>query len=254
MAGPALIVGHRGAPVERLENTLPSFERALALGCQGLELDVQLTRDQQVVVMHDADLARITSGRDRRQLQDLTLAELEQVALCCEVRPPHGAAVTLEGRPPRLSQVLALAAAHAARVAVEIKWEHGGDPTPIVEAVARELIQQPTERVTIISFSRGVVRMLCRRRLTEQFGWIRSRPLDRERLAFLREIDPPMLVLKKTLATPELLASVMRPGREVWVYSLNDAADVARFKGLPVQGYIADDPAELLRLRRAGQC
>ena len=48
-----LIIGHRGAPQQACENTLASFETALHLGANALELDLSLTRDQQVVVWHD---------------------------------------------------------------------------------------------------------------------------------------------------------------------------------------------------------
>ena len=48
-----LIIGHRGAPQQACENTLESFETALHLGANALELDLSLTRDQQVVVWHD---------------------------------------------------------------------------------------------------------------------------------------------------------------------------------------------------------
>ena len=48
-----LIIGHRGAPQQACENTLASFETALQLGANALELDLSLTRDQQVVVWHD---------------------------------------------------------------------------------------------------------------------------------------------------------------------------------------------------------
>src|SRR4029450_13917467 len=48
-----LIIGHRGAPQQACENTLESFETALHLGANSLELDLSLTRDQQVVVWHD---------------------------------------------------------------------------------------------------------------------------------------------------------------------------------------------------------
>jgi glycerophosphoryl diester phosphodiesterase len=247
---PPLIVGHRGAPRERLENTLPSFERALSAGAEGIELDVQLTKDRQVVVMHDPDLGRVTGGRDRRRLLDLTLAEI--TALTLQAPAETEAAPLLTGRAPRLAEALDLIASFQACVAVEIKWDTG-DPTAIVEAVARELTPARIARAALISFSRGVVRMVKNRRLIDAFGWIRSRPLEEEHREFLREIDPPMMVLKKTLATPEFLTEVVRPGREIWVYSLNDRADVDQFLPRPVRGYISDDPVELVRLRRSEQ-
>ncbi len=59
---PPYVVGHRGAAGLAPENTLPSFECALACGAHALELDVHLTRDQQVIVTHDARVDRVTNG------------------------------------------------------------------------------------------------------------------------------------------------------------------------------------------------
>jgi glycerophosphoryl diester phosphodiesterase len=77
VSGPELI-GHRGAPRERTENTLPAFERALALGAQGVELDVHLTRDGVAVVHHDP-VPRATDASDERP--SAPIAELELAAL-----------------------------------------------------------------------------------------------------------------------------------------------------------------------------
>jgi glycerophosphoryl diester phosphodiesterase len=57
-----LVVGHRGAPSRAPENTLASFDAALALGVDAIELDVHLTRDGHLVVVHDQNLARTTNG------------------------------------------------------------------------------------------------------------------------------------------------------------------------------------------------
>jgi len=73
----ANIVGHRGAPVEEPENTLGSFQRALALGVAGVELDVQLTKDGRLAVIHDETLDRTTNGKGR--VKDFTLAELQKL-------------------------------------------------------------------------------------------------------------------------------------------------------------------------------
>ncbi len=56
------VIGHRGASDEAPENTLPAFRRALELGADGFEFDVQLTADGQPVVIHDAVLDRTTTG------------------------------------------------------------------------------------------------------------------------------------------------------------------------------------------------
>lgn len=66
LTGPfPLIIGHRGASAEAPENTLAAFGLALEQGAAGVELDVRLSADGNVVVMHDATVARTTSGRGR---------------------------------------------------------------------------------------------------------------------------------------------------------------------------------------------
>lgn len=58
-----LIIGHRGASADAPENTLAAFAMAADQGADGVELDVRLAADGNVVVMHDATVARTTSGR-----------------------------------------------------------------------------------------------------------------------------------------------------------------------------------------------
>jgi len=70
-----LVIGHRGAPSRAPENTLASFKAALDIGVDGLELDVHLSRDGHLVVIHDANLKRTTSGQGL--VHEHTLAELK---------------------------------------------------------------------------------------------------------------------------------------------------------------------------------
>lgn len=67
--------GHRGAPKAAPENTLASFQKAREMGADGVELDVTLCADGEVVVMHDSDVERTTDGHGR--LQTLTLAQVK---------------------------------------------------------------------------------------------------------------------------------------------------------------------------------
>ncbi len=62
MPTPFRVIGHRGAAGLAPEHTRPSFERALAIGVDMIELDVQLTRDGRLVVMHDRELGRTVSA------------------------------------------------------------------------------------------------------------------------------------------------------------------------------------------------
>ncbi len=52
---PFLVIGHRGSPAEEVENTIPSFERALNENANGLEMDICLTKDNIPIIYHDWD-------------------------------------------------------------------------------------------------------------------------------------------------------------------------------------------------------
>ncbi|HPR82072.1 MAG TPA: glycerophosphodiester phosphodiesterase family protein, partial [Enterococcus sp.] len=66
------IFAHRGSSGTRPENTLPAFAEAVRIGTDGIELDVQLTKDQQLIVMHDETVDRTTDGKGA--IIDKTLA------------------------------------------------------------------------------------------------------------------------------------------------------------------------------------
>lgn len=71
------IVAHRGAMTDRPENTMASFERAVELGADILEIDLYTSRDGHLFVLHDSTLERTTDGEG--QATDLTLQELQQL-------------------------------------------------------------------------------------------------------------------------------------------------------------------------------
>jgi glycerophosphoryl diester phosphodiesterase len=74
-----LVIAHRGASSEEKENTLPAFERAIALGADYVELDVQASSDGALVVFHDLRLDRLTSARG--PLRTLPLAALRELGI-----------------------------------------------------------------------------------------------------------------------------------------------------------------------------
>ena len=73
-----LVIAHRGDSARRPENTLASFASALEIGAEVVEFDVQLTKDGEVVVIHDPTVDRTTDGTGR--VVELTLAELRRLS------------------------------------------------------------------------------------------------------------------------------------------------------------------------------
>lgn len=139
-----VIVAHRGASSTRPENTLVSFEEAIALGAQILELDVRLSRDGVPVVMHDPVVDRTTDGTGF--VHELTAADLASLHV--------GPNATV----PTFAEVLEAASGRVA-LAVEIKnipGEPAFDPVgePIVGAVHAELDRSGFDgAVLVISFN-----------------------------------------------------------------------------------------------------
>lgn len=78
-----LAFGHRGVPEEHQENTMAGFKRAIALGLDGVELDVFLTKDKQLVVFHDIETQRLTGFNGR--IPDLTWDELKDLEIASSI-------------------------------------------------------------------------------------------------------------------------------------------------------------------------
>lgn len=71
------VIGHRGALASAPENTLPSYEEALAQGANVIELDIHMSLDRELVVIHDFTVDRTTDGKGH--VKDLTLSELKRL-------------------------------------------------------------------------------------------------------------------------------------------------------------------------------
>jgi len=94
------VIGHRGAAGERPENTLESFAEALRAGAAVLETDVHVSRDGEVVISHDPDVARITEGRG--DVAELAWEELRQLDAGYRFSPDAGRTHPFRGRGHRI--------------------------------------------------------------------------------------------------------------------------------------------------------
>ncbi len=78
-----LSIGHRGVPEEHQENTMAGFKRAVELGLDGVELDVFLTKDQKIVVFHDAETERLTGHNGK--IIEMTWDEIKKLEINSEI-------------------------------------------------------------------------------------------------------------------------------------------------------------------------
>jgi glycerophosphoryl diester phosphodiesterase len=140
------------------ENTLPSFQAAIAEGAAGVELDIRQTADGALVCLHDAGLGRTTNGRG--PVREHTLAEIRRLDAGAWFISNGGAPYRgLHVRVPTLTEVLD-ALPRGALVDVEVKFRGVGEDGPmrVAELLAEVLEQRPDrDRIVVSSFSRRLV-------------------------------------------------------------------------------------------------
>lgn len=141
-----VIIAHRGASAKAPENTMPAFRKALELGAGGIELDVQLSRDGRVVVIHDERIDRTSSQKG--WVKDLTLEEL-RVPDFGSWFSPEFRGVTI----PTLDEVLELLSQGDTLLNIELK--NGPVFYPGIEDAVLALVKKYNmiEKVIISSFN-----------------------------------------------------------------------------------------------------
>jgi glycerophosphoryl diester phosphodiesterase len=137
VAGQVELIGHRGAPREFPENSLPAFQRAFERGAAAIELDVHATSDGVVVVHHDPTIKRGANAHAGRPIVELTVAQLRAVAL------DHGVRI------PSLAEVLDIVP-RGARVYVELKGTG-------IEVLVAGMLKRARCECAVHSFDHGAV-------------------------------------------------------------------------------------------------
>lgn len=221
-----LILGHRGAPRIELENTLISFSRALALGADGVEIDIQRSQDGVPVVVHDETLDRTTRASGR--VADLRWGAIERLS---------GALV------PSFDQVSAWAAASGAWLNVELKA--AGVERAILELLHERKLE---ERTVISSFDPGIVHLITTLE-PELPAFLLAERFDPEAEAALRYSGARGLCLHVDAAQPEILENLHDRGLPVIIWTVNDPGRLRELLRQGVAGVITDDPEMAARER-----
>jgi len=212
--GCVLIIAHRGASGCFPENTLLAFEEAIRAGADMCELDVQSTRDGELVVIHDDTVDRTTDGHG--DVRAMTLCELKQLRVDAKLGPQ-----SVDQRIPTLREVLDLVRGRC-RLNIEIKA--GG-----VESTLCALIR---------TYDPGAV-------LVSSFDW--------QALARVREIAPEIaLGLLANRSPAQLLAAASKmdanainPRRDMVTEALCLAA---HGRALKVYAWTVDEPSMMTKL------
>lgn len=123
---PIAVIAHRGVSAEAPENTLPAIQRAIDLGCDYVEVDVQATQDGRIVLMHDLTVDRTTSGQGK--VSDLGYADISQLDAGVKFSERFRGT-----RVPLLEEAIALARGKI-KLYLDMKTP---DPEPVVQVVKK---------------------------------------------------------------------------------------------------------------------
>lgn len=263
------IFAHRGASAVAPENTLPAFEKALELGADGIELDTQATADGHLVVLHDYNLERTTTGTG--PLRTHALAQL--AGIDAGIRFDSA----FSGTPiPTLEQVFDLVG-DSFIVNVEIKnmdWNGGREPEPLARLIHRRSLY---DQVIVSSFNPIALRRMRQLDPSIPLGLlyfdrpphsakgeksllqkVRSLPLKDLLLYFCRPwlsrgLAPEALHPYFTSIDARLVAKARSRGQQVNAWTVNSGAEARRLARLGVDAIITDVPDTIRReLSRAG--
>ena len=246
------LFAHRGASGEAPENTLAAFQRAATLGVVYMELDVHLSRDGQVVVIHDETLERTTNGHGL--VKEHSLAELQGLDAGYRFTPDGGKTFPFRGQGVTISPLAdVLRRFPHVRFTVEIKQQEPPMEEQVIAVVREcgmaEALILASEHDAVVARVRslapaiatncaaGEVFAFMQRVFTQQLG--DYRPPGR---AF--QIPPEYEGV--ALVTPQTVAAIHDLGAEVHVWTINDSQEMERLFELDVDGVMSDFPGRLL--------
>jgi glycerophosphoryl diester phosphodiesterase len=230
-------IAHRGASAYEPENTLRAFERAIDMGATMVELDVHLSLDGHPVVIHDADLSRLTSATER--IAELTLAQIKQVD------------AGLGERVPTLAEAIGLVRGRA-QLYIELKGQR--TPEPVVNLL-RDLAFQ--DQVIVGSFFPWLpqkVKFLEPSIRTSALIRGQDREIDFVEWALAVEADyvhPCWEHASPTphkLLTPALIASIRQRGLGIILWHEERPAELRELVKMDVDGICTNVPDVLSRI------
>ena len=208
-----LLLGHRGARARKSipENTIASFDRALADGCDGFEFDVRLAGDGAAVVCHDPRIK--------------------------ETEIAHAAAQELPG----LAQLEAVLARYQDSAFLDIELKVSG-----LEKMTAALLRkyQPHRGFVVSSFLPEVLEGMRAEDSSIPLGLICE---TRAQLRCWNQLAIEYVMPQRKLVNPALIAQLKAAGKKILVWTINASADMRRLAKSGVDGIISDDTGLLCR-------
>ena len=239
------IIGHRGSPREAPENTLSSFELAICQGADLIEIDLHLSADRQLVVIHDDTVDRTTDGTG--PVGGLSLNELRAFDAGSWMSPGY--------RGERIPTLLEAIALSADRAGIVVDLKHGSDRYMGIERLLARAIEsaQRLEDLIVISRDSAAIQRIKKINpdiMTLDFGhppiaspeWLERKPLSRPGKRFVfastAEIDPERIALIQNLGNRVMCSLIYEEWSQQVIEEILDAS---------IDGIFTDHVRELER-------
>jgi glycerophosphoryl diester phosphodiesterase len=258
-------IAHRGGAGLTPENTLPAFRHAIQLGCDGAELDVQLSSDGVVVVHHDFCLNPAYARRngvwlkgETPRIKDLRFEEMRAFDLgrpdpASEYARAHPALVPADSATiPSLAEVVALPSPKIFHLLVELKSSGdpaSADPVALADA-ALAVMKDDLSRTIFVGFDwRGLARI--KSVAPEARCWFTTDKLEGDVvpvLDFIKAAGGDGWFPHHRDATPATIAQARARDLQVAAWTVNDPAEMARLTGWVLDAICTDRPDLLAKL------
>jgi len=232
------IIGHRGYHAKYPENTLASFEAAIQAGATMIELDVMLSRDRKMVVIHDATLDRSTNGKGA--VADFTLAELKQLDAGSWFDAQFA-----DQQIPELSEVLDLVNGRA-YVNIEIKSTayEPGHPVDAIEKQVVDLLRQKCLQGTgmISSFDVNILEQIAFMKEPPATAFISKKPATKKTVHMCTRLNVFSWHPDHRVVTRRQVEQMHAAGIRVFPYKVDSLEDFAKMREMQIDGVITNDP------------
>jgi glycerophosphoryl diester phosphodiesterase len=224
-----LKIGHRGAKGHKPENTLISFQKAIELHVDRIELDVHLSLDKELMVIHDETVDRTTDGKGL--VNQLSLPELKRFR------------IEKEHRIPTLSEVLNLID-QKCDINIELKsYETANKVVDLIEQYVSER-KWNYNQFLVSSFDWNALQQVTLLNSKIAIGVLTETNLDLA-LAFAKFIRAKSIHPYFHLLTEANTAKMQEKGFQVFPWTVNEIEDIRKIKTYNVNGVISDFPDRL---------
>ncbi|YCO01284.1 glycerophosphodiester phosphodiesterase family protein [Vibrio sp. VNB-15] len=232
-----LLIGHRGVAGKYPENTRVSIQAAIDMGLNWVEVDVQPTKDNVLVVCHDHTVNRCSNGKGR--VDQMTLSELRALDFGGWFSDEfiNESIVTL-------SELLELAAENDLNLNVEVKVDHHS-ANDVAQIVGQTLLDGPLpkERILLSSFSHDVIRALHKHCEGYRLGVLSEFFTRKDRL-LLEEVNAYCCNLNINWVRSRQINRLQQAGYKVMCYTVNNPN---KLKHLPMlDGIFSDHPSRFM--------